>query len=83
MPAVAHRAGWARPTRRNRSLRAEHVVARAHAPGGRAARPLRTRVRTRGAGPLDNLRTTRPPLCRSLHQLPRCHRSRRPGDDLP
>jgi hypothetical protein len=44
MPAVAHRAGWARPTRRNRSLRAEHVVARAHAPGGRAARPLRTRV---------------------------------------
>jgi hypothetical protein len=40
-PAAAHRAGGARPARRNRSLRAEHVVARAHAPGGRAARPLR------------------------------------------
>jgi hypothetical protein len=53
-----HRAGGARPARRNRSLRAEHVVARAYASGGRAARPLRGKSGTSmGDGPLRHFAT--------------------------
>ena len=57
-PAVDSSRWGALPARRNHSLRAEHVVARAHASGGRAAGPLRGEPGTSmGDGPRRHFAT--------------------------